>query len=168
MHSCNFYFSFLSQIKSTWQINRTLRTLIGLICSRLTLSQLLSLLPCLKHLHIDLIANDSSNWNRNLFEINLQTLRIGFSQFHFDDLEILIGNELTRLHIDFNDEQSTMNFRLLGNLLTLFAPNLRRFYCDYRGQQISLENIRYEHNLFRNIEFIRTHSNDFVQLKLSI
>ncbi|CAF3739509.1 unnamed protein product [Adineta steineri] len=149
---CNFYFPVFPDSKLTWQPNHTLCTLFGVTCSRTTLSQLLSLLPCLKHLRVDMIANDLSNWNLSIFDKTLASLRIGFHYINYDDLYVLIGPCLHRLYLEIYHEQSSINFARLGALLTSLTTKLKQFNCDYRGANICIAEIKSAHSLFQNIQ----------------
>ncbi|UJR10724.1 hypothetical protein I4U23_014914 [Adineta vaga] len=162
LRSCHFYFPHFPNSKLTWQPNRTLHTLSGITCSRNTLSQLLSLLPCLKHLRTEMIPNDSSMWNTNIFEKTLLSLRIGFYQLNYDDLCVLIGPFLHQLHLEILCEQASIDFTLLGTVIMTFTKELRQFCCDYRGMNIPLDSIRTAHTMFQNIQFIQTHSYDTI------
>ncbi len=145
-------------------MNQKLSTLSGVICSRKTLSELLSLLPSLKHLRVDMISDDLSNWNLSIFRKTLLSLRIGFRQLNYDDLCVLIGSQLHRLYIDIYSEQPSINFNYLGTLLMSLTIKLKQFNCDYRGLGISLDEIKHTHRLFRNIQSIESYSNDIIRL----
>ena len=132
-----------------------LRSLSGVICSRKTLSELLSLLPCLEHLRVDLLVNDWSEWNRASFRRTLRSLHIRFEQLIIADLCTLIGPYLRRLNIEVRDEQRPINFQLLGQaLLDTLSKPLKCFQCDYRGRKVSLNSIRMAHVLFVNVQYI--------------
>ncbi|CAF0896930.1 unnamed protein product [Rotaria sp. Silwood1] len=164
LRSCNFYFSHFPKTKLSWQSNRVLCTLSGIICSRMTLSQLLSLLPCLKHLRVDMISNDSSNWNLEIFQNTLLSLRIGFDELNYDDLRILITPHLHRLHIEIYHEVAYINFSYLGTLIMSLTTKLKQFNCDYRASEISMNEIKTSHTLFRNIQSIKSNSYDTISL----
>ena len=164
LRSCNFYFPLFPNSKLTWQPNRILCTLSGVICSRTTLSQLLSLLPCLKHLRVEMISNDLSTWNLTIFEKTLLSLRIGFYQLNYDDLSVLIGSDLQRLHIEILHEQTSIDFSRLGYLLVSLTTKLKQFNCDYRAMEISIDAIKTTHTLFQNIQLIKSHSCDTTSL----
>ena len=164
LHSCNFYFSYFPNPRSTWQPNYILCTLSGVICSRIILSQLLSLLPCLEHLRVDMISDDLSNWNLTIFRKTLLSLRIGFYQLNYDDICVLISPYLRRLHLDIYHEQPPINFVCLGTLIMSLTKNLKQFNCDYRGIEISIDGIRTAHRLFQNIQSIESHSYDTISL----
>ncbi|CAF1604955.1 unnamed protein product [Adineta ricciae] len=160
LHSCHFYFPHFPNSKVTWQPNRTLRTLSGVTCSRKTLSQLLSLLPSLKCLRVDMIANDLSDWNTMIFEKTLTSLRIGFHQLNYDDIRVLIGPLLRRLHIEVFCEQPSINFSLLGAVIMSRGKELEQFCCDYRGRNIPVDSIKTAHRMFQSIQVLPTHSYD--------
>ncbi|CAF2546407.1 unnamed protein product [Rotaria sp. Silwood2] len=164
LRSCNFYFFYFPKAKLSWQPNRVLCTLKGITCSRMTLSQLLSLLPCLKHLRVDMIFNDSSNWNMEIFKKTLLSLRIGFNQLNYDDLCVLIAPHLYRLHIEMYHEELSLNFAHLGTLIVSLTTRLKQFNCDYRGMEIPIDEIKAAHTLFRNIQSIKSHSYDTISL----
>ena len=165
LRTCNFYFSHFSCPKFTWQVNQHLRTLLGITCCRIVLSQLLSLLPCLEHLRVDMISEDSSNWNLSILSKTLRSVRIGFHRVNYDDLCALISSDLSRLYLDIYDERSSINYRYLGTLLSFLTRNCKQFNCDYRGVEIPLDEIRHAHQFFHNIEFIESPSRDIVRLR---
>ena len=146
-------------------MNTVLRSLSGVICSRKTLSELLSLLPCLEYLRVDLIGNDSSQWNRSIFRRTLRSLHIAFEQLIIADLCTLIGPDLNRLTMEIRAEQHPIDFQSLGRALheTLCRP-LKRFQCDYRGEKRSVNSIRMAHILFGNIQSIPLSSYDTYRL----
>ena len=160
LRSCHFYFPHFPNSKVTWQPNRTLRTLSGMTCSRSTLSQLLSLLPSLKYLRVDMIANDLSDWNTMIFEKTLSSLRIGFHQLNYDDIRVLIGPLLRRLHIEVFREQPSINFSLLATVIMSRGKQLEQFFCDYRGRNIPVDSIKTAHRMFQSIQVLPTHSYD--------
>ncbi len=163
LRSCHFYFPHFPNSKLTWQPNRILCTLSGVICSRFTLSQLLSLLPCLKHLRVDMISHDLSNWNLTIFKKTLVSLRIGFHQLNYDDLYVLIGPDLNRLHIEIF-EQTSIDFARLGSLIVSLTTKLKQFNCDYRGTGICIHAIKAAHTLFQNIQSVKSHCCDITNL----
>jgi hypothetical protein len=112
-----------------------------------------------------MISNDLSDWNLRIFKKTLRSLRIGFHRLNFNDLHALIGSNLSRLYIDIYDEQSPINYTYLGTLLISLTKNLKQFNCDYRGIEISLDQIKSSHRLFQNIQLIESYSNDIIRLQ---
>ena len=98
-----------------------------------------------------MISNDLSHWNVMIFKKTLLSLRIGFHQFNYDDLYVLIGPDLYRLHIDIYHEQPSINFSYLGCLIMSLTTKLKQFNFDYQGIGISIDDIKTAHTLFRNI-----------------
>lgn len=111
-----------------------------------------------------MISHDLSNWNLQIFQKTLLSLRIGFDQFNYEDLSALIGSNLYRLYIDIYHEQSFINFTYLGNLIMSLTSKIKQFNCDYRGEQISLNDIKNAHRLFRNIQLIPSQCCDIIRL----
>ena len=91
-------------------------------------------------------------------------MRIGFRQLNYDDLCVLIGPDLYRLHIDIDHEQPSINFAYLGSLIMSLTTKLKQFNFDYQGIGISINDIRTAHTLFRNIQSIETHLCDTLSL----
>ena len=165
LRKCHFYFSHIPSLELTWKVNYHLRILLGVTCSRMILSQLLSLLPSLEYLRVDMMAEDSSNWSFSIFDRTLRSLRIGFHRLDYDDLCALISPNLCRLYIDVYDRQSRINYAYLGTILRLLTRNFKQFNCDYRGTKIPLEEIKQTHHLFENIESIESYSCDIIRLQ---
>jgi hypothetical protein len=112
-----------------------------------------------------MISDDLSIWNLIIFKKTLVSLRIGFCQLNYDDLCVLIGSNLCRLHIDIYHEQPTINFTYLGNLIMSLTKTLKQFNFDSRKIEMSLDEIKCSHRLFRNIELIESHSYDMISLR---
>jgi hypothetical protein len=111
-----------------------------------------------------MISDDLSNWNLRIFKKTLSSLRIGFYQLNYDDLSVLIGSNLHRLYIDIYHEQPSINFTYLGTLIISLTSKLKQFDCEYRGIDVSLDDIQHSHRLFRNIQSLESHSYDIIRL----
>jgi hypothetical protein len=111
-----------------------------------------------------MICDDSSQWNLTIFKKTLLSLRIGFYQLNYDDLQALIGSDLYRLHIDIYHEQPSINFTYLGTLIMSLTTVLKQFNFDYQGKGLSVDEIKTAHTLFQNIQSLETHSSDSISL----
>jgi len=112
-----------------------------------------------------MIPDDLSIWNLIIFKKTLVSLRIGFCQLNYDDLYVLIGSNLRRLHIDIYHEQPKINFTCLGNLIMSLTKTLKQFNFDSRKIEMSIDEIRRSHRLFRNIQSIESYSYDMISLR---
>ncbi|CAF0957474.1 unnamed protein product [Rotaria sordida] len=164
LRSCNFLFSPLPNLKTTWQPNYNLCTLSGITCSRTILSQLLVLVPSIKYLHIDMLSDDHSNWITPINIKNLVSLRIGFSRLIYDDISYLIGPKLHRLYLDIYNKSISIDFANLAAFLISIPQKLKQFNCDYPGSSVNINEIRVIHPLFRNMEVVHGYSNNFIKL----
>lgn len=137
-----------------------------MICTRETLSALLFLLPCLRHLRVDMSSDDTSAWDRAIFRKRLLSLRIGFHRLMLDDLTMLLGPQLRRLHVEVLSEQGrSICFAYLAMAITTGATHLQHFTYDYRGMPLPIESIRASHWLFESVRAVKPlteHSNSFV------
>jgi hypothetical protein len=164
LRSCHFFFSPLPGLKTTWQPNYNLCILSGITCSRTILSQLLKLVPSLKHLRIDMLPDDNSIWNIPLTVKTLVSLRIGFPHLVHDDIPPLIGPNLHRLYLEIYNRNVPVDFVHLGSMLSSMPQKFEQFNCDYRGPTPNINEIRDAHPLFKNMTLVQSYSNDTVKL----
>jgi hypothetical protein len=165
LRSCCFLFAPLPNLKNTWQPNHTLATISGVACSRETLSQLLTLAPSLKHLHIDILSNDDSSWKVPLHVKKLVSLRMGFRRLLYEDLPVFLRAPLQRFYIEVYNVDNPIDFVHLGCLFVSKSLKLKQFNLDYQGTTPNLQDIRTSHPFFKDVMLLESLSENTVQLR---